>query len=86
MKLVVMGLGYIGLPTAVMFAKHGVQVHGVDINEQVIETLKSKTLHIEEPGLGEMLVEAIDSGNLTFGTSPCCRWIYHSGANSCKSG
>ncbi len=70
MKLVVMGLGYIGLPTAVMFAKHGVQVHGVDINEQVIETLKSKTLHIEEPGLGEMLVEAIDSGNLTFGTSP----------------
>ncbi|TKD70973.1 nucleotide sugar dehydrogenase [Pseudalkalibacillus hwajinpoensis] len=70
MKLVVMGLGYIGLPTAVMFAKHGVQVHGVDINEQVVETLQNKALHIEEPGLGDMLVEAIDSGNLTFGTTP----------------
>ena len=70
MKLVVMGLGYIGLPTAVMFARHGVQVHGVDINEQVIETLKNKTLHIEEPGLGDMLVEAVDSGRLTFGTKP----------------
>ncbi|WP_394172040.1 nucleotide sugar dehydrogenase [Guptibacillus hwajinpoensis] len=70
MKLVVMGLGYIGLPTAVMFAKHGVKVHGVDINEQVVETLQNKALHIEEPGLGEMLVEAIDSGNLTFGTTP----------------
>ncbi|MBN8210717.1 nucleotide sugar dehydrogenase [Bacillus sp. NTK071] len=70
MKLVVMGLGYIGLPTAVMFAKHGVQVHGVDINEQVVETLQNKALHIEEPGLGDMLIEAIDSGNLTFGTTP----------------
>ncbi|WP_347548772.1 nucleotide sugar dehydrogenase [Pseudalkalibacillus hwajinpoensis] len=70
MKLVVMGLGYIGLPTAVMFAKHGVQVHGVDVNEQVVETLQNKSLHIEEPGLGEMLVEAIESGNLTFGTKP----------------
>jgi UDP-N-acetyl-D-mannosaminuronic acid dehydrogenase len=70
MKLCVMGLGYIGLPTAVMFAKHGVQVHGVDINEKVVEMLNNKELHIEEPGLPEMLAEVIDNGSLTVSTKP----------------
>lgn len=70
MKLTVMGLGYIGLPTAVMFAKHGVKVHGVDVNEKVVEMLNRKELHIEEPGLPEMLEEVIDSGELTVSTKP----------------
>jgi len=68
MKLTVLGLGYIGLPTAVMFAKHGVQVHGVDVNKQVVEMLNRKELHIEEPGLPEMLAEVIDNGRLTVST------------------
>jgi len=70
MKLCVMGLGYIGLPTAVMFAKHGVQVHGVDINEKVVNMLKNKELHIEEPGLPEMLAEVVENGSLTVSTKP----------------
>lgn len=69
MKLCVMGLGYIGLPTAVMFAKHGVQVHGVDVNEKVISMLQNKELHIEEPGLKEMMAEVMDAGNLTVSTN-----------------
>lgn len=70
MKLTVMGLGYIGLPTAVMFAKSGLQVHGVDVNAEVVKMLQNKELHIEEPGLPEMLAEVIDNGSLTVGTEP----------------
>lgn len=70
MRLCVMGLGYIGLPTAVMFAKHGVQVHGVDVNEKVVNMLNNKELHIEEPGLPEMLAEVIDAGQFTVSTKP----------------
>ncbi|WP_307337634.1 nucleotide sugar dehydrogenase [Caldalkalibacillus uzonensis] len=65
-----MGLGYIGLPTAVIFAKHGFNVHGVDINPSVINKLKNKELHIEEHGLKEMLIEVIETGRLTFSTEP----------------
>lgn len=66
----VIGLGYIGLPTSVMFAKHGFNVHGVDVNEKIVQTLSNKELHIEEPGLKEALIEAVDSGHLTFSTTP----------------
>jgi UDP-N-acetyl-D-mannosaminuronic acid dehydrogenase len=69
-KICVVGLGYIGLPTAVMFANHGVKVHGVDINEKAVNMIKNKQLHIEENGLEERLIQAIDSGNLTVSTTP----------------
>lgn len=69
-KLCVIGLGYIGLPTAVMFANHGVKVHGMDVNEKAVSMIRNKELHIEENGLQERLNEAIDSGNLTVSTSP----------------
>lgn len=70
MKLCVIGLGYIGLPTAVMFAKHNTVVHGVDVNENVVKQLLSGQIHIEEPGLQEMLDEVILSKKLSFGTEP----------------
>lgn len=70
MKLCVIGLGYIGLPTAIMFAKHGIVVHGVDINEKVVRQLSTGQIHIEEPGLQEMLDEVILSKRLSFGTEP----------------
>lgn len=54
MKLTVVGLGYIGLPTSIMFAKHGVDVLGVDINQQTIDKLQSGQISIEEPGLQEI--------------------------------
>lgn len=69
-KLCVIGLGYIGLPTAVMFANHGLKVHGMDVNEKAVGMIRNKELHIEENGLQERLNQAIDSGNLTVSTSP----------------
>ena len=54
-KICIIGLGYIGLPTAVMFANNGVRVHGVDINEKAVNMISNKQLHIEENGLQERL-------------------------------
>lgn len=69
-KICVVGLGYIGLPTAVMFANHGMNVHGVDVNEKAVRLIKNKQLHIEEPGLQERLNSAVDSGKFTASTAP----------------
>ncbi len=68
-KICVLGLGYIGLPTASTFASHGVQVIGVDVNPQVTDSLKKGELHIYEPGLRTVVQAAIRSGNLTI---QCC--------------
>ncbi|MCM3545955.1 nucleotide sugar dehydrogenase [Priestia megaterium] len=68
-KLCVVGLGYIGLPTAVMFANHGLYVHGVDVNEKAVELIKNKQLHIEENGLQERLESAVNNGHFTVGTT-----------------
>ena len=57
-----MGLGYIGLPTAIVAAMHGIEVTGVDINPQVVEMTNAGRLHIIEPGLEEMLREAVKAG------------------------
>ena len=69
-KICILGLGYIGLPTAATFATHGLKVLGVDINPQVIETLQNGNLHIHEPGLLTILEAAIQSGNLTVSSQP----------------
>jgi UDP-N-acetyl-D-mannosaminuronic acid dehydrogenase len=65
-----MGLGYIGLPTAIIAAKHGVTVHGVDINQSVVDKTNAGELHIIEPGLGEMLKEVVADGSLHATTTP----------------
>lgn len=70
MKACFMGLGYIGLPTAIIAAKHGIQVTGVDINPEVVEKTNRGELHIVEPGLGEMLREVVQSGALHASTTP----------------
>jgi UDP-N-acetyl-D-mannosaminuronic acid dehydrogenase len=75
-KICVVGLGYIGLPTAVMFASHGFKVHGVDVNEEVVQRLNNKQLHIEEPGLLDRLVQAIDEGLFEASTSPVEADVY----------
>ena len=59
-----MGLGYIGLPTAIIAAKHGVKVTGVDVNPDVVEKTNAGKLHIVEPGLESMLREVVASGAL----------------------
>ena len=65
-----MGLGYIGLPTAIIAAKHGVQVTGVDINPKVVEMTNQGHLHIVEPGMEEMLQDVVRSGALHASTTP----------------
>lgn len=64
MKACFMGLGYIGLPTAIIAAKHGIQVTGVDINKEVIEKTNAGQLHIIEPGMGDLLKEVVNSRTL----------------------
>jgi len=69
-KVCILGLGYIGLPTASMFATHGVKVLGVDTNPEIIQTLRAGHVHIHEPGLGEAVEMAVTSGNLSVDTRP----------------
>ncbi len=70
MKLCTIGLGYIGLPTSIMFAKHGVEVVGVDIKQSVIDSLNSGRIHIEEPGLQDALEEVIASNKFKASMEP----------------
>ncbi len=69
-KICVMGLGYIGLPTASTFATYGIKVVGVDVNPRVVETLGRGEIHIHEPGLRTVVEAAIKSGNLTVSSKP----------------
>ena len=68
--LCVLGLGYIGLPTASTFATHGIRVVGVDTNPQIVESLNKGQVHLFEPGLRTLVQAAIHSGNLTVESSP----------------
>lgn len=70
MKACFMGLGYIGLPTAIIAAKHGVDVVGVDINAKVVEVTNQGKLHIIEPGMEEMLQEVLAAGKFKAYTTP----------------
>ena len=65
-----MGLGYIGLPTAITAAMHGVDVLGVDINPDVVAKTNAGELHIVEPGLAEKLLEVTRAGKLVAKTAP----------------
>ncbi len=58
----VIGLGYIGLPTALMMASHGVEVVGTDCNKDLVETLKAGHPTFKEDGLDKLLQEAIEAG------------------------
>jgi len=69
-KISVLGLGYIGLPTASTFATHGVEVVGVDVKPEIIKTLEAGGLHIHEPGLRILVSGAINSGMLRVGLDP----------------
>lgn len=64
LTITILGMGYIGLPTAIAFAKAGFTVKGFDVNKKVIETLKAGHIHIVEPSLQEAFEEALKSGRL----------------------
>ena len=59
MKLCTIGLGYIGLPSSAMFADHGTEVVGVDIDPQIVNLLNTGTIHIEEPGLEDVIKRVV---------------------------
>jgi UDP-N-acetyl-D-mannosaminuronic acid dehydrogenase len=66
----VLGLGYIGLPTAAMFATHGFQVIGVDVNARVVARLDTGEVDLSEPGLKTLVRAALNSGNLRVVSQP----------------
>ena len=70
MKACFMGLGYIGLPTAIISSQHGINVCGVDINPKVVEKTNRGELHIVEPGLQDLLKKAVNSKSLVASTTP----------------
>lgn len=70
MKACFMGLGYIGLPTAIIAAKHGIDIIGVDINQDVVEQTNQGHLHIVEPNMEKMLQEVLANGKLIATTHP----------------
>ena len=69
-SICMIGLGYIGLPTAAVFAKHGLNIKGVDINQHAVDTINQGKIHIEEPGLEELVKSAVDDGLLKAYTTP----------------
>lgn len=76
MKACFMGLGYIGLPTAIISSQHGINVCGVDINPKVVEKTNRGELHIVEPGLQDLLKKAVDSKSLVASTTPVESDVY----------
>lgn len=69
-KVVMVGLGYIGLPTAALIANNNIHVHGVDINPHVVETINAGKIHIVEPSLDKAVANAVANGYLTASTTP----------------
>ena len=69
-EVVMIGLGYIGLPTAALIASNKVYVHGVDINPKVVETINKGQIHIVEPELDTAVASAVSEGYLKAGTTP----------------
>ena len=69
-KVVMIGLGYIGLPTAALIANNNIHVHGVDIKPEVVETINAGKIHIVEPSLDQAVASAVEKGFLRASTTP----------------
>lgn len=69
-KVVMMGLGYIGLPTAALIASHDISVLGVDIDENVVKTVNNGEIHIVEPALDGLVRHDVDRGYLKAAIKP----------------
>src|SRR6056297_1786030 len=69
-EICVLGLGYIGLPSAALLANRGYRVYGVDVVENVVSTINSGNIHIVEPDLDTFVRSAVQSGALTAHSKP----------------
>jgi UDP-N-acetyl-D-mannosaminuronic acid dehydrogenase len=75
-RVVMMGLGYIGLPTAALIASRGIHVTGVDITEEVIETINKGQIHIVEPDLDGLVHHVVKKGYLIAKNAPVEADVY----------
>jgi UDP-N-acetyl-D-mannosaminuronic acid dehydrogenase len=69
-KICVIGLGYIGLPTAALLANRNYEVHGVDVVQSTVDTINDGNIHIVEPDLDTFVRAAVNSGKLKADTKP----------------
>lgn len=69
-KVCMIGLGYIGLPTAALLANRGYRVHGVDVSAEVVDIINRGQIHIVEPDLDTFVQSAVNSGRLKADTEP----------------
>lgn len=67
-EICIIGLGYIGLPTAAMFASHGVKIMGVDLHQYICDTINEGKIHIEEPYLDQIVKQSVLRGMLSAST------------------
>ncbi len=74
--VVMMGLGYIGLPTAALIASKGINVTGVDISERVVNTINEGKIHIVEPDLDGLVHHVVKEGLLKAATKPVSADVY----------
>ena len=70
LRICVVGLGYIGLPTAAVLGSRGYKIHGVEINPKAVETINAGKAHIVEPDLDILVRAAVTTGNLKAYTQP----------------
>lgn len=75
-SVVTIGLGYIGLPTSALIASNGVPVYGVDINQNVVDTINKGEIHIVEPELDGIVKKAVEKGLLKAGTKAIPSDVY----------
>ena len=76
LKVVTIGLGYIGLPTSALIASHGTNVLGVDINQSVVDTINQGKIHIVEPDLDEIVSKAVSNGFFKASTKAISAEVY----------
>lgn len=69
-KVTVVGLGYIGLPTAAIFASSNIPVLGLDVNHRIVDIVNSGNIHIIEPGLEDVVKQCVKNGYLRASTEP----------------
>ena len=70
LKICIIGLGYIGLPSAALLANRGYHVHGVDVLPEVVATINQGDIHIVEPDLDSFVHSAVNSGHLKASLKP----------------
>lgn len=69
-KVTTIGLGYIGLPTSALIADNKILVHGVDLNQEVVDTINKGKIHIVEPDLDAVVAKAVETGFFKADTKP----------------